>query len=79
MRSGSGVRHAPPGSSPPAPPMRSTGVPAPSICAPAALRKAAASAISGSQAAPRRMLCPCAQAAAIISVSVAPTLGRRSV
>lgn len=54
-----------------------TGVPAPAMCAPQARRKFARSHISGSQAAPRRMVVPPAWVAAIIRVMVAPTLGRR--
>ena len=59
--------------------MTTTGVPAPVMRAPQAFKKAARSSTSGSQAAPRSTVVPWAQAAAISSVSVAPTLGSRSV
>ena len=59
--------------------MRIVELPAPSMQPPHRFRKAARSAISGSRAAPRRMVLPLAQAAASRSVSVAPTLGKRRV
>ena len=52
-------------------------VPAPRMLAPQRQRNAARSAISGSRAAPRRVVLPWAVAAASSSVSVAPTLGKR--
>ena len=75
MRSGMGVWNVP--CSPCTPRMRTSGVPAPWMSAPQALKKAARSAISGSAAAPRSTVSPLASTAAISSVSVAPTLGRR--
>ena len=54
-------------------------VPAPCTQPPQRFRNAARSLISGSRAAPRRTVSPCAAAAAKSSVSVAPTLGNPSV
>ena len=77
MRSGRGEKQHP--ESPRRPSMRIVELPAPSMQPPHRFRKAARSAISGSRAAPRRMVLPLAQAAASRSVSVAPTLGKRRV
>ena len=54
-------------------------VPAPCTQPPQRFRNAARSLISGSRAAPRRTVSPCAAAAARSRVSVAPTLGNPSV
>ncbi len=54
-------------------------VPAPSICAPIALRRSAKSEISGSRAAFSITVAPFANAAAMRMFSVAPTLGNSSV
>ena len=77
MRSGRGEKQHP--ERPRRPSMRIVELPAPSMQPPHRFRKAARSAISGSRAAPRRMVLPLAQAAASRSVSVAPTLGKRRV
>ena len=77
IRSGRGEKQHP--ESPRRPSMRIVELPAPSMQPPHRFRKAARSAISGSRAAPRRMVLPLAQAAASRSVSVAPTLGKRRV
>ena len=54
-------------------------VPAPSMCAPIALRRSARSEISGSRAALSMTVVPLASAAAMRMFSVAPTLGNSSV
>ena len=54
-------------------------MPSPSIHAPQAFKKRTRSVTSGSIEQPRSTLCPRADTAAISSVSVAPTLGNRSV
>ena len=58
---------------------RTVPVPAPCTRPPHRFRNAARSSISGSRAAPRRVVSPCASAAASSRVSVAPTLGNRRV
>ena len=58
---------------------RTVPVPAPCTQPPQRFRNAARSTISGSRAAPRSTVSPCAQTAASSSVSVAPTLGNRRV
>ena len=66
------------GTSSSTPSTRIVDVPAPSMCAPIAVRNAARSVISGSRAAFSMTVSPFASTAAVIRFSVAPTLGKSS-
>ena len=74
MRSGITVCTAPFNSLTPS--IRITSVPAPRILAPILFKKVAKSTISGSSAAFSMIVFPSAKVAAIITFSVAPTLGK---